>query len=195
MHRKRLTMVLVIFAVSAVGLSALIGTAAAQVKSHSTARAAKVTTITVTAGKPSEFAFKLSKTSLLPAGKITFKVTNAGVIGHSFKVCTKAVTASTANACVGTATKVLNKGQSATLTVTSRRTRHVRVPLHRLRSRGSGGMKGLMGAVGVRRWLTTKGAKPGRLGGSDLGPGAGGQVADDRVEPRVRDAGRRRPSP
>ena len=47
----------------------------------------KATTITVTAGKPSELAFKLSKVSLIPAGTVIFKVKNSGLITHSFAVC------------------------------------------------------------------------------------------------------------
>src|SRR5262245_40718963 len=48
----------------------------------------KTTTIAVSAGKPSELSFKLSKFSLVPAGKVIFKVTNRGKIVHDFKLCT-----------------------------------------------------------------------------------------------------------
>jgi plastocyanin len=73
-----------------------------------TASAASETTldapvVTVTAGKPSEFAFTLSKTSGLP-GLVTFKVTNRGALAHAFTVA-------------GAATRVLRPGQSALLTV------------------------------------------------------------------------------
>jgi plastocyanin len=155
MHRKRLTMVLVTFAVSAVGLSIAIATASGQVKARSAVKTAKVTTITVTAGKPSEFAFKLSKTGSIPVGKVTFKVTNAGVIGHSFKICTKAVTASTANTCVGTATKVLNKGQTATVTVTL--AKGAFEFLCTVSGHAANGMKGII-AVGETLAVATKGA-------------------------------------
>ena len=50
--------------------------------------AARVTTITVTAGTPSEFKFKLSKLSA-PKGVVIFKVTNLGAIVHDFKITTK----------------------------------------------------------------------------------------------------------
>jgi hypothetical protein len=53
---------------------------AAAVKS---AASPKVTLISVTAGKPSELAFTLSKTSMVPAGTITFKLTNLGVAYHN----------------------------------------------------------------------------------------------------------------
>jgi uncharacterized cupredoxin-like copper-binding protein len=79
---------------------------------------AKATVITVTAGKPSELAFKLSKSSNVVAGTVTFKVTNSGTLSHDFKICTKAVTSSTANSCTGKVTPMLAKGKSATLTVT-----------------------------------------------------------------------------
>jgi plastocyanin len=74
-----------------------------------TASAASETTleapvVTVTAGKPSEFAFTVSKSSGLP-GLVTFKVTNRGTLAHAFAVA-------------GAATKVLRPGQSALLTVT-----------------------------------------------------------------------------
>jgi plastocyanin len=172
MHRKRLTMVLVIFAVSAVGLSIAIGTAAGQVKSRSAVKTAKVTTITVTAGKPSEFGFKLSKTASIPVGKVSFVVTNQGVIGHSFKVCTKAVTTATANSCVGVATKVLNKGQSATLTVTL--AKGTFEFLCTVSGHAGNGMKGLIG-VGVA--LSAAQSKPVTAGGGAAGGGGGGTTA------------------
>jgi uncharacterized cupredoxin-like copper-binding protein len=75
------------------------------------------TTITVTAGKPTEFGFKLSKSSTA-AGSVTFKVTNAGALPHDFKLCTKAVTSDSASSCTGKVTPVLAKGKSASLTVT-----------------------------------------------------------------------------
>lgn len=54
-----------------------------------TARAAVVT---VTAGKPGEYGFKLSAKSV-PHGSITFKVTNAGILPHDFKLCATPATA------------------------------------------------------------------------------------------------------
>jgi uncharacterized cupredoxin-like copper-binding protein len=76
------------------------------------ARAA--TTVTVTAGKPTEFGFRLS-TKSFKHGAVTFKVKNGGQIPHDFKICASAK-GGTANACSGKATKVLSPGQSATLT-------------------------------------------------------------------------------
>jgi len=59
--------------------------------------------VTVTAGKPSEFAFTLSKASGLP-GLVTFRVTNRGALAHAFTVA-------------GAATRILRPGQSTLLTV------------------------------------------------------------------------------
>lgn len=62
------------------------------------------TTVTVTAGKPSELRFTLSKRSV-PAGIVTFKVTNKGTATHDFKIA-------------GKKTKLLAAGKTATLRVT-----------------------------------------------------------------------------
>ena len=43
------------------------------------------TTITVTAGKPTEFRFTLSKMSV-PHGTVTFKITNKGALAHNFSI-------------------------------------------------------------------------------------------------------------
>src|SRR5262252_1903192 len=58
---------------------------------NDSAASREATVINVTMGKPSELAFTLSKTSMVPAGAITFKVTNSGAGYHNFKVCAKAV--------------------------------------------------------------------------------------------------------
>src|SRR5471030_2925065 len=117
MHRHRLTIAFCVVGVGSAGLfAALLGfqadSAAGQVS------AAKATVITVTAGKPSELAFKLSKLSNIAVGSVTFKVTNTGALPHDFKICTKAVTSDKANSCTGKVTTLLAKGKTATLTVT-----------------------------------------------------------------------------
>jgi uncharacterized cupredoxin-like copper-binding protein len=66
--------------------------------------ASAASSVTVTAGKPSEFRFTLSSKSV-KAGKVTFKVTNKGKISHDFKIG-------------GKTTPLLKAGKSATLTVT-----------------------------------------------------------------------------
>src|SRR6266550_6323693 len=78
--------------------------------------ATRAMTVTVTAGKPSEFGFKLS-TKTFKHGIVTFKVRNGGAIPHDFKICASAK-GGTANACTGKVTKLLSPGQPATLTYT-----------------------------------------------------------------------------
>src|SRR5581483_1010866 len=76
--------------------------------------------VKVRAGKPSELHFSLSKVSNLPAGTITFKVTNAGAALHDFKVCTSPAPGADAalrNSCTGKATRILKPRQTATLTM------------------------------------------------------------------------------
>jgi uncharacterized cupredoxin-like copper-binding protein len=138
----------------AVGLLAALGTASAPaaVKSAAAVKPAanpKVTVITVTAGKPSELAFKLSKTSMVPAGAVTFKVTNMGVAFHNFKLCAKPVASADAatNACTGKATAILKHGQSATLTLTLSKSGKYEF-LCTVSGHAAAGMKGLLG-IGV----------------------------------------------
>jgi uncharacterized cupredoxin-like copper-binding protein len=135
--------------VSLAGLIAALGLSAAPAIGQVSARSATPaggTTVTVTAGKPSELAFKLSTYSV-PAGKVTFMVTNKGQIGHTFEICTKPSKNSTANTCKGMATKTLNAGKSATLVVTLAKGTYeflCSIPGH-----AAAGMKGLLG-VGVK---------------------------------------------
>src|SRR5262245_24810786 len=108
---------------------------------------AKVTIVNVTVGKPSELAFKLSKFSMLPAGAITFRVKNAGLGIHNFKICTTPVASSAKNACVGKATAMLKSGQLATLTVVLTKVGKYEF-LCSVTGHAAAGMKGLLG-VGV----------------------------------------------
>jgi uncharacterized cupredoxin-like copper-binding protein len=87
--------------VALVALVALL-TVVPSVGARSSAQTA--TTVAVTAGAPSEFAFKLSKATV-PAGVVHFKVTNRGAIVHDFKIA-------------GKKTKLLTPGQSQTISVT-----------------------------------------------------------------------------
>ena len=66
--------------------------------------AAKATTITVTAGKPTEFHFTLSKKSVAK-GSVTFKITNKGKLAHDFKIA-------------GKKSPMIQPGKSTTLKVT-----------------------------------------------------------------------------
>ena len=71
----------------------------------STAPARKhATTVKVTAGKPTEFHFTLSKKSV-PAGPITFTIANKGKLAHDFKIA-------------GKKSKMIQPGKSTTLKVT-----------------------------------------------------------------------------
>jgi uncharacterized cupredoxin-like copper-binding protein len=78
-------------------------------------RAATVKNVTVTAGKPSEFRFTLS-TSTVKRGIIVFKVTNHGSVPHAFKMCT-ARNKPLADSCPGTGTRLISPGQSNTLRI------------------------------------------------------------------------------
>jgi uncharacterized cupredoxin-like copper-binding protein len=133
----------------------VLGPASGTASGHPQARGgSKVTTVNVTAGKPSELSFKLSKFSNLPAGLITFKVTNMGLGFHNFKICTSPVLTTAKNTCVGKATPLLKHGQSATLVVKLSKNGKYEflcaVPGH-----AAAGMKGLIG-IGV----TVAGGKP-----------------------------------
>ena len=123
------------------------------------AKVALGTVIAVEAGKPSELAFTLSRSSALPwaakvsSERITFKVTNRGALSHDFKVCTTPVTTTaakraSANSCIGRATRLLGPGQSTTLTVLFSR-RGTYEYLSTVPGEAVGGMKGLIG-VGVK---------------------------------------------
>ena len=78
---------------------------------------AKVTTVTVTAGKPSEFKFVLSAKSV-KSGVIVFKVTNKGNLPHDFTLCSGR-NKPLANSCKGRGTPQISPGQSNTLRVTN----------------------------------------------------------------------------
>jgi uncharacterized cupredoxin-like copper-binding protein len=86
------------------------------VSASASREAARATTVTVTAGKPSTFAFTLS-TKSLKTGSVTFKVKNAGTIAHTFKVCSSSK-GGTGNSCAGKVTPTIAPGKSATLSVT-----------------------------------------------------------------------------
>jgi plastocyanin len=126
--------------------------------------------VTVTAGKPTEYKFTLSKTALLPT-TVTFKVTNRGKLPHQFEVCTEPTGTATSNTCFGDSTKVLKPGQSATLTVTF--TKHGTFEyLSVTHGQAAKGMKGLIG-IGVP--LT--GAAPGGSTAPSTTPAPGGSTS------------------
>jgi uncharacterized cupredoxin-like copper-binding protein len=169
-----------LFAVLDIG-SAPAAHARSAVVNHSVSGKASV--ITVLAGKPSELAFRLSKSSNVPVGTITFKVTNMGVAFHNFKLCTIPVPSASGakNACFGKTTRVLKHGQSATLTVpislAGKYEFLCTIPGH-----AAAGMRGLLG-VGVavsaaeQKASTTANKSSGSGGGTTttkVGSGGGG---------------------
>jgi uncharacterized cupredoxin-like copper-binding protein len=122
--------------ITAIG-AAVLATVAILALSTEARAATRAATVTVTAGKPSEFGFRLS-TKTVTHGTVTFKVTNGGQIPHDFKICTKG---GTANACTGSVTKLLSPGQSATLTHTFK-TKGSYEYLCTVPGHAAGGMKG-----------------------------------------------------
>ena len=113
-------------------LCALVAIASLAVAGSALARAERTgatTTVAVTAGKPSELRFTLSKKSVAK-GTLVFKVTNRGTLAHDFRIA-------------GKKTKLLKKGQSATLRVALARAGKFpylcTVPGH-----AAGGMKGTL---------------------------------------------------
>jgi hypothetical protein len=123
----------------------VVGPASAKVSSQ---RAAKVTIVNVTIGKPTELAFTLSKFSALPVGSFTFDVKNLGLGAHNFEVCTSPTTGALPNSCVGKATAFLRHGQTAVLTMVITKTGKYEY-LCTVTGHAAAGMKGLFG-VGVK---------------------------------------------
>lgn len=72
--------------------------------------------VSVTAGKPSEFRFTLSSRTVR-LGTVTFTIRNRGTIVHDFKVCSASTKKATANACSGRVTRRISPGKSAKLRV------------------------------------------------------------------------------
>jgi uncharacterized cupredoxin-like copper-binding protein len=89
---------------------------------------AHATTVKVTAGKPTEFHFLLSKKSV-PAGAVTFTIMNKGKLAHDFKIA-------------GKTSKLVQPGKSVTLKVTLKKGKNAylcTVPGH-----AAAGMKGTL---------------------------------------------------
>jgi plastocyanin len=99
--RRYLNWTLALVALAVAGIAAGVYLPASSASTTKTHASSKVT-VNVTA---TEWAFKLSKRSVPVGTTVVFKVTNKGKIGHNFKIA-------------GKTTKLLNPGQSTTLTVT-----------------------------------------------------------------------------
>jgi len=105
------------------------------------------TVIEVVAGEPTEFAFTLSRFSLLSPGTFVFKIRNAGTSTHDFVLCENPVKNAARNSCFGYQSRDLEPGESTTITITS-----IAKGIYEFLSADPGdvtsGMKGLLG-VGV----------------------------------------------
>ena len=95
------------FRVATLGVAAAVATLAWALPATAHHSRALPSTITVTAGKPSEFHFVLSG-SKAKSGIVIFKVTNKGKLQHDFSIG-------------GRKTKLLSPGKSDTLRVTLRK--------------------------------------------------------------------------
>ena len=89
--------------------------------------------VTVTAGKPGEFNFTLSKKTVKKGAPVVFKVTNRGAIAHDFKIA-------------GKKTAQLAAGKTATLRVTFAKTGKFAY-LCTLPTHATAGMKGTITVV------------------------------------------------
>ena len=167
----------------ALGLCLVAGLFVALVGSASSSAARRVTaaTVIVTAGKPSEFSFKLSKLSNIPVGPVTFKVTNVGKIGHTFEICLSTSRTATANKCKGKGktTPLLKTGKSARLTVTL--TKGVYEFLCTFPGHASAGMKGLLG-IGMKVSAAATTATSSKS--STSGSGSSGSASSSTVVPK-----------
>ncbi len=67
---------------------AAIGALAVAASAFGAASLTSAANVSVTAGKPAEFRFTLSKKTV-PKGTVTFKVTNRGTVKHDFKIAGK----------------------------------------------------------------------------------------------------------
>jgi uncharacterized cupredoxin-like copper-binding protein len=104
-------------------------TLVAAVSAFGGSNASSATTVNVTAGKPSEFHFILSKKTIVK-GRTTFKVTNKGTIEHNFRIA-------------GKKTVLIKPGKTATLKVTF--TKAGKFPfLCTVPSHAAAGMKGTL---------------------------------------------------
>jgi hypothetical protein len=104
----------------------------------------KRTVIEVVAGKPTEFAFTLSRFSQLPPGTFVFRIRNAGTNTHNFVLCEDPVKNPARNSCSGYQSRELRPGESTTITITS-----IAEGIYEFLSTNPGdavgGMKGLLG--------------------------------------------------
>ena len=113
---------------SSKGLIAIVVSAAAGLIALPAYGAPTATTVDVTAGKPSELRFTLSKKTVAK-GVVTFKVANRGKLEHDFRIA-------------GKKTAKLKPGKTATLKVTLKKGKAAY--LCTLPGHAAGGMKGTL---------------------------------------------------
>ena len=114
---------------SVIAVLAAAVTLVAAVSAFGGSNASSATTVNVTAGKPGEFHFILSKKTIVK-GRTTFKVTNKGTIEHNFRIA-------------GKKTVLIKPGKTATLKVTF--TKKGKFPfLCTVPSHAAAGMKGTL---------------------------------------------------
>ena len=73
--------------------------------------------VTVTAGKPREYGFRIRASSQTLSTPVRFEVTNDGRFPHSFEVCAKPMVGIPRTSCAGHGTTAIAPGRSATLIV------------------------------------------------------------------------------
>ena len=111
------------------GLVVLVAVVALAAAVSAFGKASATTTVAVTAGKPSELKFTLSKKTILK-GTGVFKVTNRGALPHNFKIA-------------GKKTVTLAAGKTATLRVTFAKAGKYAY-LCSIPGHAAGGMKGVL---------------------------------------------------
>lgn len=122
--------------------SGLLALAAAVLLTAPVAGARSASTVTVTAGKPTEFGYIVSPKTVTH-GTVTFKITNKGALPHTFKLCSKPTATATANTCAGKGTPSISPMASATLTVTIAKAGKYEY-LCTITGHAAGGMKGVL---------------------------------------------------
>jgi len=92
------------------------GATAIWVSTASAHGVARTQHIAVTAGKPSEFRFHLSKKTV-KLGKVVFEIVNKGTLTHDFKVCVKPARGTLSTTCNGKGSRKLTPHQKIALNV------------------------------------------------------------------------------
>ena len=121
--------------------------------------------VTVTAGKPHEYDFRVRASSQTLTARVRFVVTNEGRLPHSFKVCAAPVLGIPQSTCAGHGTATIEPGRSASLTVSFSRTGTYEY-LSSLPGQAALGMIGTIGVVVRSKPFVT--ANAGAAGGEAL---------------------------